>query len=585
MRHCLEKSPEARFQAASDIAFDLEAMSAAPLTSGSQPLSTPKARRLLAPVAAVAVVLAAFAAGHFLWRSAAPSLPSFKRITFRRGNLANARFTPDGNSVVYAASWDGKPLEIFSVRLDGVESTPLGLRNADVMSVSRSGELAISIRETFLGGPEGIGTLARVPVSGGVPRDVLQLVHSADWGPDGNNMAIIRGESGKVQLEYPIGTVRYTTSNGLAHPRFSPDGNQIAVLEISSQGYAIVVLNLRGGVQRLAERIDLIGRLAWAPHGREIWFDDFKGRGQSAISAIDLAGRRRVVAQIPTSLTLFDITANGKVLLERATVTNGVIYQGSGSPRESDLGWFDSSFPAAISPSGDLLLMQVWGDAGGPSGAFYLRKTDGSPPVKLGDGIAFALSPDARMVLAKLDRNEFLSLVPIGPGSPVPVARGDLKIIEDGAFLPGGTRLLVVARESEKAPRLLYVQESPTGKPRAIAPVELYWPRPSPDGRFVVASHDFNEDWYVLPIDGGEQRRVPEHESTGARRLDVGRRFHFRERSREHTVAGVQGECRDGSAGLLGRARAGRTHRIDRSRLAADDTRRKILRVRVPALG
>ena len=115
VRHCLEKSPEARFQAASDIAFDLEAMSAAPLTSGSQPLSTPKARRLLAPVAAVAVVLAAFAAGHFLWRSAAPSLPSFKRITFRRGNLANARFTPDGNSVVYAASWDGKPLEIFSV--------------------------------------------------------------------------------------------------------------------------------------------------------------------------------------------------------------------------------------------------------------------------------------------------------------------------------------------------------------------------------------------------------------------------------------------------------------------------------------
>ncbi len=298
VRHCLEKSPEARFQSASDIAFDLEAMSGEPLSSGAHPTASLRRRRFLAPIAAAAVILGAVAAGHFLWKSAPSSLLSFKRLTFRRGNLANARFTPDGNSVVYAASWDGKPLEVFTVRLDGLESTPLGLLRADVLSVSRSGELALSIRESFLAGPFGVGTLARVPLTGGVPRHVLQLVEYADWAPDGKDLVITRTEGGKRQLEYPIGTPLYTTSNWLNFPRFSPKGDRIAVLEGGPSGGELLTLNLRGEVLRFAKDVS-INRLAWAESGREIFFDEDLGGGQSSISAIDLAGRKRSLPGFP----------------------------------------------------------------------------------------------------------------------------------------------------------------------------------------------------------------------------------------------------------------------------------------------
>ncbi len=205
-----------------------------------------------------------------------------------------------------------------------------------------------------------------------------------------------------------------------------------------------------------------------------------------------------------------DISAQGRALLERFTFASPAICRAPGSTQEHDLGWFDNSVPIALSEDGQLLLMQVGGYTGGSSAlAFYLRRTDGSPPVRLGGGLALDLSPDGKLVLARNKTTEGLTLVPTGPGRPVPVERGNLAFIEGGAFLDGRNRLIVLARESAKAPRLLYVQDAPSGQPRAVAPLEILWASPSPDGRFVMVVHDFNEDWYVLPIDSGEQRRVP----------------------------------------------------------------------------
>ncbi len=47
------------------------------------------------------------------------------------------------------------------------------------------------------------GTLARMPLGGGAPREVLEDVREADWSPDGEGLAIIREVDGKERLEYP----------------------------------------------------------------------------------------------------------------------------------------------------------------------------------------------------------------------------------------------------------------------------------------------------------------------------------------------------------------------------------------------
>jgi hypothetical protein len=36
--------------------------------------------------------------------------PSYQQITFGSGTIRAARFAPDGQTIVYSASWDGAPL-------------------------------------------------------------------------------------------------------------------------------------------------------------------------------------------------------------------------------------------------------------------------------------------------------------------------------------------------------------------------------------------------------------------------------------------------------------------------------------------
>ena len=167
VRHCLEKDPTARFQSARDLAFDLEALSGTSATSAATLAAAtgkpgPRIGRLwLASLTAAALAAGAVAA-HFLWRPAPPSTPTYRRLTFRQGNIVTARFAPDGRSVVYGASFEGQPLEIYTTRPEGPESTPVGVKNANLLSVSPSGDLAISLieRERFL---TGVGRSRRCP--------------------------------------------------------------------------------------------------------------------------------------------------------------------------------------------------------------------------------------------------------------------------------------------------------------------------------------------------------------------------------------------------------------------------------------
>ena len=104
--------------------------------SGSASDSSGKSGLLASILVACAVLLAlavGFAAGHRLWQSSAISAPLYHEITFRRGEIRSARFAPDGQTILYSASWQGNPVETFAARQGMVESRSLGLGRAELL--------------------------------------------------------------------------------------------------------------------------------------------------------------------------------------------------------------------------------------------------------------------------------------------------------------------------------------------------------------------------------------------------------------------------------------------------------------------
>src|SRR5262245_9771308 len=201
VRRCLEKDPEERFQSARDVAFALEALAGESARDRVE-AEAPAPRRWWKPAAAVVALAAVTGAVIVAGRDALERpLPSFRQLTFRRGAITGARFASDERTVVYSAAWDGKPSTAFTTRLDAPDSRSLGLPPARVLSVSSHGELAVLLVADADVGYPAIGTIARVPLAGGVPRPVYEKVRDADWSPDGQELALVRGVGGRVQLE------------------------------------------------------------------------------------------------------------------------------------------------------------------------------------------------------------------------------------------------------------------------------------------------------------------------------------------------------------------------------------------------
>src|SRR5262249_30259720 len=141
---CLEKAPAQRFQSARDLAYGLEGLSGLSGESAAKALSPARPRR--ASLVTAGLVLLAGLLGWFLHaRLRPPVTPTFQQVTYRRGVIYGARFAPDAETIVYAASWNGLPIRVFSTRIGSKESRDLGLPPADLLAISRSGELALCL--------------------------------------------------------------------------------------------------------------------------------------------------------------------------------------------------------------------------------------------------------------------------------------------------------------------------------------------------------------------------------------------------------------------------------------------------------
>ncbi len=509
-RRCLEKNAEQRFQSARDVGFALEALSgsaskdtvAAPNKAGGFLPRRPFA------VLAASVLLAA-ALGFLGGKEFMPSaLPTFKRLTFRRGSNQSARFAPDGQTVVYGAAWDGGPIRAYSTGLSGPESRPLDLPNADVVAVSRSGELAILLNRNDGGVPLNTGTLARVPLAGGAPRELLRNVYDADWSPDGKELAVVRRDGTLSQLEFPIGTMLYR--GAFYRARVSPDGKLVAFLE---NAVGLCVVDRAGKKRQLTDwRMRFpIGGVAWSPKGDEVWYAGSEGIGDS-LYAVTLSGKQRVVARFPSFAVLQDISPGGRVLVTLGELRSGIIGLPPGETRERDLSWLDYPSIVVLSKDGTTLLFHESGEGVRGTRTLYLRRTDGlSPPVRLGEGSGEALSDDLKWVLAmrKGVKAEWL-LWPTGAGESRVVRGSDLEL-EGGEFFPDGKRLLLEGRQPGR-PARLFVMDLPDGEPRPLTPEGIVFLNGqagvSPDGRSVAAKGP-NGEILIFGADGGEPRTLP----------------------------------------------------------------------------
>jgi serine/threonine protein kinase/Tol biopolymer transport system component len=490
VKHALEKNPAHRFQSMRDLAFALETLSG----SGEVVSADGKKKTALKKVVAE------------------KSNAIFHRLTFRRGFLMNARFARDG-SIIYGAAWDDQPIEIYSTVAGTRHSRSVGLPGADILSISTTGEMAVSLGRRYVHGWVSSGTLARIPLFGGAPREVCENVQEAEWGPDGKSFLILRRVDESYRIEYPIGHVIYSTVNWVSHPRFSPKGDLIAFFDhplFGDDRGSLVVIDLQGKERFRSESFPSTGGLAWSAKGDEVLIARERAETGRDIVSFTLGGKERTLLAAPGRYSLFDVSSDGVVLLSFDYCRREIMSGKVGNPHDLNLSWFDWSFLTSLTPDGSKIVFEEQGAFSRADGEYqiYVRSLDGSPSVSIGEGYGRAISADGKWVAAKTGTPAHLQLLPTGAGDPRSIPLRGLESYYNWEFGPDIDRLFLVGNEPDHGSRIYLLDTRGDGTPRPISPEGTSAPiAVSPDGLRVVANGPDHRLW-VYFTDGSEPRVI-----------------------------------------------------------------------------
>ena len=514
IRRCLQKDPERRWQNMADVKIAIEELleeitSREPgITPPAKAASAGNRRWWLHELAGLAAGLipAAYLANR-LFRS---ELPSFQRLTFRRGDVYAARFAP-GGAVVYSSEWDGSPATVYSVQPGNREALTLNLPSASVLSITPSGEMAILIGATSAGTA---GTLARAPFPGGAPREILENVVAADWSRDGESLAISRTVEGHHRVEYPVGKILHETDGRPPiYVRVSPKGDQVVFADYDKDvgDYSVILAGPDRPKHILSRGWRGVAGLSWSPRGDEIWFAATRSGSDPALYAVSLSGRERVVVREAAWIVLHDVAPDGRVLLATVNSRVGIRCLPPGASEERDLAWLDVSNVQELSDDGKEMLFSELSYGEGRNSAIYLRRTDGRPAVRLGYGHAPKLSHDGKWVLC-FHRNaggSELLVLPTGAGE-ARVLTGDGLQYGSAEWFPDSRRILFVGNQPNRPVRT-YLRDLAGGQSKPITPEGVRASRVSPDCKSVVIIDSGR--LCLRAVDGGPLRPVAAIES------------------------------------------------------------------------
>jgi serine/threonine protein kinase len=522
VRRCLEKRVGERFQSAHDLAFSLEALSSATVTSGSTAavtgVSEPRWRRgagLLVGLAALGLIVGAVATYFLLPRPVPSQPPTFTSLSTRRGTVTNARFEPGTEAAVYSAAWDGGPLMLYPSRPGTRTSDPLSIGEADLLSVSSTGELALSLERRYPLGWEAIGTLAVARPGGAAPRRILEDVLVADWSPDGQDFAVAREVDGVVRLEYPIGTVLHESEGWISRVRVNPDGNRVLFADnpVRGDNYSIPKIVDRSGVVDVLDGSAAWG-LLWAPDGETAW----AANGRS-LWAVRPGEPRRRIYEFPSIVGLLDVDPTGRVLLTVNSIRREMLVLPPGASEEVNLSWLDWSTPWILSPDGTRVVFEEGNvlDEGGY--AIFMRDTNGDPPLLLGYGSVMAASPDGKhmAIVRNTGDTRALTIVPTGAGEARTLDIGELEALpRNGSWIEGPLgnlgELVFVARNADGVEQFYRLPLDGGVAPQPVTPpdfvIGIVGHVVAPDSKSIIVSTPGGPA-VRFPIEGGDPDPVP----------------------------------------------------------------------------
>jgi serine/threonine protein kinase/Tol biopolymer transport system component len=510
----LEKLPADRFATAAEFAAALNGRAGARTvrsTSARPRPHAPAPPRLLPLIAgALAMLALGTLAGVWIAGHRTPARIDFQQRTFRSEAIYNARYAPDGRTIVYSSAAETSAPGVFVIRPDYPQPQPVGAAGTQLLAVSSKGELAVLVRADFVRHRLFLGTLARVPLAGGAPREVLDSVREADWSPDGSELAIIRDVNGRDRLEFPIGKVLYQGSGYLSDPRVSPDGRRVAFAEHpfrwDDRG-TLKIVDRAGKPAAVTRDFTSVEGVAWLPRGDEVLFSAYDSSGL-VVRGLTPDGRLRVALTGAGPLTTQDVSRSGQLLLTRDDQPYRILLRGPRSPRELDVSWLDGSGAPKLSRDGSLM---AFINGSFDASLYYdvmLRKTDGGDATRLGEGQAAAFSPDGKWLLAFVSTTPpKLVLYPTRAGAERRIAIDRVETIGSADWFPDGRSVLFCGNRVGEASRC-WVQPLEGGAARAVTPAGTDRGFVSPNGGEVVA---FSQSlgYRRYPVAGGSDRAIP----------------------------------------------------------------------------
>lgn len=482
VRHCLEKNPVERFQSARDVAFALEALSGRQSSNAAAAFSGAAWRRWTWPAGIAAAIIAAAGLGMLVqrWLTPPQAALTFEKKTWDPMSIFNARFGPDGQTIIFSAATAGNIPELYAVRPGTIAPEPLGDKNVQLLSVSPKGELAVIMNARYDHHRIFDGTLARMTLDS-PPRPWMEDVRDADWAPDGEQLAIVHKLPGGDQLEYPAGTARYKAPGYgyLSDLRVSPDGSQVAFFEHEAEGDDrgwVKLLTRNGDVRLLAGEYWGEEGLAWSLDGQTVFFSASKEGASEQVLSVNVSGAPVVRQRIPSAggMLVEDVARDGRLLLIGDDFRYGLRALVPGEMQERDLHWLDFSLGANLSFDRRTLVFSDLSESAGSNYAVDSRDMTTGKVLRLGEGYSWGLSPDGRWAGAGIAATGELRAYPTGAGQPLrisaePVQQFTGDSLDGPEWFQDSRHVLICGRPKGLPPRC-YAEDIQGGPAEAITP-------------------------------------------------------------------------------------------------------------------